>query len=301
MKNTLKIPAITKDLIQQSESWLIVTDLDGTLLDHFNYSHAAADKMLGVLEGRGIPVIFNSSKTATEMVQLKKELNNPHPFIVENGSAIYIPHHYFSKEFQTSHKTTIQNIDGKEFLVITLGSERQQLLDFLNHDIEKFGAPFISFTKAGDDELIAATSLSIEQIQRSRQRYFSEPLLWQGNLTEKMAFTQRAQQAGFNTLQGGRFLHLLGPCNKGKASEVLAAIFNETSQKNTDAQNHERWPIIASGDSDNDIDMLKAADIAIVIRSPTHELISIHNHRHVITSNLFGPEGWGETIGHLLN
>ena len=48
-------------------SYLIFTDLDGTLLDHFSYSHAPADQLIPVLQHAGIPIIINTSKTFAEV------------------------------------------------------------------------------------------------------------------------------------------------------------------------------------------------------------------------------------------
>ena len=73
---------------------LVFTDLDGTLLDHHNYNWQAAAPALQRLEDLGCPVILNSSKTVAEMVDLRAALNNPHPFIAENGAVIAIPNGY---------------------------------------------------------------------------------------------------------------------------------------------------------------------------------------------------------------
>ena len=76
---------------------IILTDLDGSLLDHETYSHGHAKDLLLMLEKIGIPVIPVTSKTYSEVVKLKKELNNKHPFITENGAGIYIPNSYFKQ------------------------------------------------------------------------------------------------------------------------------------------------------------------------------------------------------------
>ena len=70
---------------------LVVTDLDGTLLDHFNYSFDKAREALSRLAELGIPLIPNTSKTSAELRQLRQELETDAPFIVENGSAIFLP------------------------------------------------------------------------------------------------------------------------------------------------------------------------------------------------------------------
>lgn len=76
--------------------WLIFSDLDGSLLDNDSYSHAAADALLAKLDQDEIPVILTTSKTRAEVEALRVELNNRHPFITENGAAVYIPQGYFS-------------------------------------------------------------------------------------------------------------------------------------------------------------------------------------------------------------
>ena len=47
-----------------------------------------------------MPVIPITSKTFAEVINLRDKLNNRHPFIVENGAAIYIPSRYFKSQPQ---------------------------------------------------------------------------------------------------------------------------------------------------------------------------------------------------------
>ena len=75
---------------------LIFTDLDGSLLDAATYSHAAAADALAAIQRLGATLIPVSSKTRAEMEPLRLRLNNHHPFIVENGGAVYIPNGTFS-------------------------------------------------------------------------------------------------------------------------------------------------------------------------------------------------------------
>ena len=61
--------------------WLIVTDLDGTLLDHHDYSFEAASASLQDIRALNIPLILASSKTRAEILQLQTELQIDYPFI----------------------------------------------------------------------------------------------------------------------------------------------------------------------------------------------------------------------------
>jgi hypothetical protein len=74
---------------------LILTDLDGTLLDATTYSYEAATGALSAIQTLGATLILVSSKTRSEMEPLRLRLDNRHPFIVENGGALFIPMGYF--------------------------------------------------------------------------------------------------------------------------------------------------------------------------------------------------------------
>ena len=66
---------------------IVFSDLDGTLLDHGNYSHSAAAPALARLRHLEVPLILASSKTAAEIVPLRDELGfSDCEAIVENGS-----------------------------------------------------------------------------------------------------------------------------------------------------------------------------------------------------------------------
>ncbi|MBZ9573076.1 HAD hydrolase family protein, partial [Patescibacteria group bacterium] len=76
---------------------IIFTDLDGTLLDE-NYSYEDALLVLNVLKKKKVPIIFCSGKTEGEQEVIKSEIGLNYPFIVEDGSAIYIPKEYFKEK-----------------------------------------------------------------------------------------------------------------------------------------------------------------------------------------------------------
>ena len=91
-----------------------------------------------MLEKIGMPVIPVTSKTFSEVLKLKNELNNNHPFITENGSAIYIPKSYF--------KTTKLNwkIRNDHFLIQN-GYNRDYLIDSIQNHANEFLAEFKTF------------------------------------------------------------------------------------------------------------------------------------------------------------
>src|SRR3989339_344329 len=70
---------------------IVFTDLDGTLLDHDTYAYDEARPGLDRLAAEGVPLVLVSSKTRPEIEELRARLGNRHPFVPENGGAIFIP------------------------------------------------------------------------------------------------------------------------------------------------------------------------------------------------------------------
>ena len=81
---------------------VIFSDLDGCLLDRQTYSFEPAQAALRLIKGKIIPLILVSSKTRVEIEEYRRRLKNDHPFVSENGGAVFIPKGYFS--FQFSHE-----------------------------------------------------------------------------------------------------------------------------------------------------------------------------------------------------
>jgi mannosyl-3-phosphoglycerate phosphatase len=264
--------------------WLIVSDLDGTLLDHYSYAHSEVDKLLSGLEARGVPLVLNSSKTFEEMLEIRRSLNNRHPFIVENGSAIFIPKGYFPA---APHSAEVRG----DYWAIKLGVTRKTILAFLRSDSALHPAPYLSFSDATTEEIAQLTGLTREQAETARRRQYSEAILWRGGEEEKQAFIGRIRAAGLHTLQGGRFLHLLGRTDKGSATLALLDEYRR--------QTDQAYQLLASGDSPNDLEMLKVADIALIVRSPVQPPPQLPQHPRVIVSEQTGPAGWSQVVSQL--
>ncbi len=264
--------------------WLIVTDLDGTLLDHHTYSFEAAKKTLKALKQHKIPVVINSSKTTREIEQLRLSLQNKHPFIVENGSAIMVPEHYFSTHIKEAR------LRG-HFWEVIIGSSRDQITSQLNRLPSKIKSRYRSYHQSKISDIVKITGLSSAEAALSMDRHYTEPLQWLGTAEQREEFLQYIQTQKIHYTEGGRFIHLMGNTNKGNATKWLANHYQQEYKKNI--------KVIALGDGKNDIDMLKAADIAIVIRSPVNDPPTF-DHPHKIVSNHTGPTGWAETLEDII-
>ncbi|HPR49405.1 MAG TPA: HAD hydrolase family protein, partial [Spirochaetota bacterium] len=70
---------------------IVLSDLDGTLLDHDTYSYDESLPGISMLREKRVPLVLVSSKTYDEMVLLHQELELEWPFVFENGGGIAYP------------------------------------------------------------------------------------------------------------------------------------------------------------------------------------------------------------------
>ncbi|TDG16023.1 HAD-IIB family hydrolase [Seongchinamella unica] len=265
---------------------LVFTDLDGSLLDHDDYSFDAALPVLAKLERAGIPVIAVTSKTRVEIERIRAELDNRHPFVVENGAAIYIPRGYFAEQPDGTR-------ERDDYWVMEFSPDRQKWLDILQSLEAGFSGEFEYFHRARVAGIVEMTGLGTAEAALANQREFSEPVKWLGSDERKAEFVGSLLSLGAHPLQGGRFLTLAGDCDKGRALARLREIYAAQSGNVVIRD-------IAIGDSRNDIAMLEAAETALVIKSPVHDYPPLKRENGVIYSEGFGPVGWAEGVGQWL-
>jgi mannosyl-3-phosphoglycerate phosphatase family protein len=267
-------------------SYVIYTDLDGSLLDHDDYSFAPASPLLAELESHHIPVVPCTSKTRAELLPLRERLGNRHPFIYENGAAAAIPHGYFD------HKPD-ESRSKDSFWVRSFTLPREYWLTLIAGVAQEFAGEYRGFSDMNDHEVAELTGLTVEQARLARQREYGEPVQWLGRTERLRAFSERLQQVGARVLHGGRFVHVSGNSDKGQALHWLNTQYA--------IQNGGNPPIsIAAGDSQNDVAMLEAADRALIIRSPAHAPPCLRRKDHLYYSVAAGPVGWSEGIRHFV-
>ncbi len=270
---------------------IIFTDMDGSLLDHYTYSHDEANQLLGWLNARKIPVIPCTSKTRAEMIHLRSQLQNDCPFIVENGAAVYFSDDSLLRGNIKNEVIKHQNMFVKEFV-----QNREHWQSLLSTSDAHLNDAFISFEQAGIEGIIEMTGLSEEDARLASQREYSEPIKWIGSQHQYDEFENHINHSGGQLLKGGRFIHVSGCTNKSIALHWLLKQYREYYQDN-------KIITVAIGDSQNDIAMLESVDYAIIIRSPVNDCppIEFKKSQDVYITQQQGPRGWVEGVTHVLN
>lgn len=231
-----------------ASQWLVVTDLDGTLLDH-DYDFSAAAPLLRRLEQQGVPVIPCTSKTAEEVEQFQAAAGLTSPYIVENGGAIHFPHPG-GWQLDIPHQPSPGG-----GVVAPLGWSSQRLRPLLDTLAAELNTRFFALEDLSQEDIMARTGLAPDGAALAARRCWSVPfVLAEGQAVEIEEVEALAAARGLKVLQGNRFAHLIASCcDKGLA---LAAL------RRADPQGR---AVLALGDSPNDTALLDAADQAIVV------------------------------------
>lgn len=252
---------------------LFFSDLDGTLLDHETYTYEPALAALDALRAHDIGLILASSKTAAEIHSLRRDIGfEGFEAIVENGAGLLLAGSYNT----LSHPPY------------------EVLLHALNQIPSQYRDSFTGFSQWDANEISKLTGLAPEAAELAKKRQFSEPGLWSGTDADLDVFRSHLEEHGILAQKGGRFLTLsFGGTKVDRMQDVIKSHFS----------NEDKPFCVALGDAPNDIAMLEAADLGIIMPNESHNGIpelSGEATGKIIRAQFSGPKGWNEAVLNVL-
>lgn len=265
--------------MNKNPSLLVFTDLDGTLLDHKTYAFEPARPAIAILREKAIPLILCSSKTRVEIEEIREALQNAHPFIAENGAVVFIPRWYFTHPF-SFHK------EERDYLVIELGTPYPKLREVLKRMKKELPCRIRGFGDMGIKEVAELTRLSLAQAELAKKREYDEPFLMEGKEAEGLV-REMAGRFGLQVTRGGRFFHLLGGNDKGKAVRRLIELYGKEGHL---------LQTLGVGDSLNDLPMLAAVNHPILVQKPKGGHDPAVRLDNLVLAKGPGPQGWNQAV-----
>ena len=266
------------------QKYIIFTDMDGTLIDHNTYSYEAALPALEQIRTNNIPLIFCTSKTRAELEIYCRRLDMYHPFISENGGAIFIPKDYFNFTYQYDKELDTYN-------VIELGTRYDILEKQLKEMCLEAECRVIGFGDMDIAQLCDDTGLDIESAALAKRRDYDEAFRVLSSPPKAQVLEQEIIKRGLNFTKGGRYYHIMGNNDKGMAVCILTDLFRKI------------WPDITTiglGDSLNDLPMLKAVDIPILVQKPDGTYDPSISDPSIKHGDGIGPQGWNRELISIL-
>jgi mannosyl-3-phosphoglycerate phosphatase len=262
--------------MQRPENPIIFTDLDGTLLNHSDYSFSDAAEMLQYIRQQSIPLIIVSSKTKDEIETLQRDLGISEAFVVENGAGVVIP------------EASRLNLGGEQNEIIDLGKSYEEAVAFLEPFKARYGIS--GYSDMTNEDVVRLTGLKAEQAELSMRRGYTEPFIIEQpeGICE---LTEKANETGLDIVQGGRFYHVI---TQGQDKANALNYLSDRYQKVIGGD----VTTIALGDSENDFTMLGAADIPVLIPKPDGHYAP-YGKENVNKAPYPGPRGWNAMLKEL--
>ena len=257
---------------------LIFTDLDGTFLNHHDYSFEASMEAVEKIKEAQIPLIFTTSKTKAEVERLQEKVGISEPFIVENGAALFIP-----KGYQAFDLSDLSDFEDKK--VSLFGKAYSEVLVF--YKTYKDSYSMVGLSDMTDNEIADLTGLELSSIPFVRARDFTEPFILKDE-SKLEALQKSADKYDLKITKGGRFYHLMSKFqDKGVAVKETIALF--------EALYKDQVYSIALGDSENDLPMLGHVDLPILIQKHDGSYLETEIP-NIQKSSYQGAKGWNEMV-----
>jgi mannosyl-3-phosphoglycerate phosphatase len=264
-------------------SLVVVSDVDGCLVDGRRYSFDAASEALRVLRERDIPLVLCSSKTSGELQALQQRLGLECPFICENGGALYVPAGYFPFAIPGSVRR-----NGYEVLVF--GGAYRDVVSAVRCAAQETDVDLTLFADMTAGEVADDSGLSPGEAVLAKEREHDEPFrLKTSGSAARERFEQRLAASGVRVVRGDRYDHAVMNADKGRATVALRHVFRKANGPLT---------TMGLGDALNDVPLLRSVDLPVVVRSASEEVT--REVREMVpwaqVTDAVGPLGWQEAV-----
>jgi len=265
-----------------------MTDVDGCVVDRTHSAHAGAAAALERLKETGIPIILCSSQTRAELERLQQELGLSDPFIAENGGALFAPIGVFSFPLLGAARR-------EPYEVVEFGKPHREVVDLLKRVAAREGVAVATFSDMSVQDVADECGLSLAAARLAKLRDYDEPFrVVTSDPGARARLCRALRSAGLRCSRGGRHDHVTSGANKGLAAVFLRRCYMREWGEVT---------AVGLGDDVNDLELLKAVDVPVVVRGSDEEGTATlaEQVRGAQVTSAVGPAGWTEAVMAILD
>lgn len=272
---------------------IVFSHLADSVVEGLRNSTAAA-AVLDLLQTDGVPLVFWSSKTRVEIEHVQQELGVNHPFISENGAAVFLPKEYFGFELPYAR-------DLPGYRVVEFGRPYLDVVRTLHDTASRLRIPVIGFSDMSVEEVAADCNLPLLQARLATLREYDEPFrIVDQSSSARQQLTRGLRSAHLSCVWAGRYAHAGAVFDKGAGIELLTGLYRRAF-----------GPVltVGIGASLNDVPLLQRVDRPIFVQSEDDRLLATRVLEAVPAARLTktsGAIGWADGLvdfareGHLL-
>ena len=261
---------------------VVFSSLDAALLD----SHACssdATKALELLASEGIPLVFCSSKTRAQLELIHQEIGISHPFISENGAAVFVPSGYF--DFEVPNARDIAGYRAVEF-----GKAYADVVKALHRAAERLRINVIGFNNMSVEEVAVDCHLSLLQARLAKLREYDEPFrILESDVRARNRLAKALQAANLACTSHGRYEHVGAPVDPEIGVNFLCTLYRRAFGSVF---------TVGLGDNLNDAPLLRRVDIPLIVDGDERAVIRplLAKVTRARLTSAAGVAGWADAI-----
>jgi mannosyl-3-phosphoglycerate phosphatase len=228
--------------------------------------------------------VFCTSKTRVEVAALFARLGSRHVAIIEDGGALLVPPGTLPRiTLPMGRRTAHGRLVPLTTPYRTVRRVFAELKRRTAHGVTGFG-------DWGTQRIALETGLSPADARRAARREFDEPFVITTDVPGAIATARRlAARRGLVITRGGRFYHLHGPTDKGRAVRLVRRLLE-----------FRIGPVrmIALGDSPLDASFLAEAELPVLVPRPDGrpDPALLRRFPRARIAPAPGPAGWSRAV-----
>jgi len=261
---------------------VVVSDIDGSLLEPGSQSRAAERAALDFLAARGVPLVINSSRTRAEIERLQHTLQMHTPFISENGSALFLPH-----GFPLVPARARAAVGGD---VIEFGKPYHQVVEALRSTSGELAVQIVSLADLSIEEAARELDVGVSHAQLAKLREYTEPfrILNDGEAVRSRLF-RALRRRGVRCWRTNTHHLATGTPDRAESLRTLTTIWRQ-------AWGHH--VLVGLGDSEDDVSWLRYVDIPIIVQAENADVAAraLSKLPTARVTSATGRQGWSDAV-----
>ena len=262
---------------------VVVTDIDGSLLEPGTRSLGDERAALDFLAANGVPLVINSSRTRAEIERLHQTLGMQAPFISEHGSALFVPDGVFPFVPPRMRPT----VGGG---VIEFGRRYHDVVEPLRASSRDVDVEIVGFSDLTIEEAARELGVPIVEAQLAKLREYSELFrIVDEDDASRFRLIKSLRRRGLRCWRVGAHQLVTGTPDRTESLTTLKGMWTQAWGKPV---------VIGFADSEDDVAWLRHVDVAVFVEhGPTGvpaRVLSKLPTVHVARSR--GRAGWSEAI-----
>ena len=209
------------EAMKQTSPVIVFAGVDGIVIDRQTGKVCrAAWDAIDLMVSRNIPFVLCAGKTRAEIEPIYQGLGVGHPFVCENGAAIFVPRNYFGFELRHAH-------DVDAYDVVEFGRPYRTVVDILHGAAKRVGADVMGFSDMSVEEIAADYGLPLFQARLAKRREYDEPFrIVRGGEGKRRRLLKALQAAHLGCVNEGRYERAGPPIDPGIGADWLRAWYH---------------------------------------------------------------------------